>query len=93
MQWSCGARNARLKGPEEYAKTQSHALKKGLVAPAEALTRELDALKLRAIVHERIQDRLHATPLPIESRAVVVEVEDDAEEEAIVYDEEEEIVV
>jgi hypothetical protein len=94
LQWSCGAWNARLKGPEEYARMQGHALKKGLVAPAEAITRELDALKLRAIVHKRIQDRLHATPLPIEGRAVVEEVEDDAEEEeAIVYDEEEEVVV
>jgi hypothetical protein len=47
-----------------------------LVAPTEAITWELDGLKLRTIVHERIQDRLHATPLPIEGRAVVEEVED-----------------
>jgi hypothetical protein len=67
---------------------QSSALRRGLVAPTEAITRELDGLKLRAIVHERIQDHLHATPLPIEGRAVVEEVED-AEEEAIVHDEEE----
>jgi hypothetical protein len=84
-----------LKGPEAYAKTQSNASKRGLVAPAEAITRELDALKLRVIMHERRQDRLHAAPIAIEGGEIVEEVAgdeggtgDDGEEE-IVYDEEE----
>jgi hypothetical protein len=74
---------------------QSNASKRGLVAPAEAITRELDALKLRVIMHERRQDRLHAAPIAIEGGEIVEEVAgdeggtgDDGEEE-IVYDEEE----
>jgi hypothetical protein len=84
-----------LKGPEAYAKMQSNASKRGLVAPAEAITRELDALKLRVIMHERRQDRLHAAPIAIEGGEIVEEVAgdeggtgDDGEED-IVYDEEE----
>lgn len=80
--------NARLKGPDAYAKMQSNAAKKGLVPPAEALARELDALKVRVIMHERAQDRLHAARPAIEGGWVDAEALD--EEEAIVYDEEEE---
>ena len=58
---------------------QSSALRRGLTAPTEVITRELDGLKLRAIMHERIQDRLHATPLPIEGCAVAEEVEEEEE--------------
>jgi hypothetical protein len=69
---------------------QSNASKKGLIPPAEVLTRELDALKLRVIMHERRQDRLHAAPLALEGGGVVEEIayNEEEEEEAILYDEE-----
>jgi len=65
---------------------QSNAVKKGLLSPAAAITRELDALKLRTIMHERAQDRLHKAPLAIEGGG---EVGDEGE---VVGDEDEEIV-
>jgi hypothetical protein len=81
-----------LKGPEAYAKMQSNASKRGLIAPAEILIRELDALKLRVIMHERRQDRLHAAPIAIEGGEIVEEVAGDGDapgddgDEEIVYD-------
>jgi hypothetical protein len=71
---------------------QSNASKKGLIAPDEIIIRELDALKLRVIMRERAQDRLHAAPIAIEGGETVDEVVDDGEvagddgQEEIVYD-------
>ena len=86
-----------MKGPEAYAKTQSNASKKGLKAPREIIIRELDALKLRVIMHERAQDRLYAAPIAIEGGEIVEEVLDDGEvagddgQEEIVYDDDDNV--
>jgi len=70
---------------------QSNALKKGMLTPADAITRELDGLKLRAVMHERAQDRLHAAPPAIEGGGDVGNDDEalmagEEQEEDIVYD-------
>lgn len=63
------------------------AAKNRMIAPAEAISEELDALKLSAVMYEATQDRLHAAPLAIDGGGIFEEIADDEEEEMIVYDE------